>query len=391
MTARLPWRVHLLATGAFAVGTSAFVVSGVLPLVTADLGVSVAAAGQLTTAFALAYAVGAPVLAVVTGSWERRRLLVAALVIGAVGNLLCAVAPNYAVLLGGRIVAALGAAVLTPGATAVATQLSPVALRGRAVAAVYGGIALALVVGVPLGSLLGGPLGYRGVFALIAGLCLASAVAVRLLLPMVAAPAAVGLRERFAVAADRRVLSVFAITTLVLAAIMSVYTYAAPLLAESAGVTGTGLGLMLLAYGVGSLAGNILSGRLADRYGSRRPLIVAIMTFTVVLVALPLLIGTVPGAAVGLLLMGLTGWTTNAPIQSRLIELSPASSGLLLSLNASAIYLGAGLSGVVGGLLISWVGITAMPPVVAVLGLAGLALQPVALGPRRRGVSTVAP
>lgn len=379
MSARLPWRVHLLATGAFAVGTSAYVVSGVLPLVTAGLGVSVAAAGQLTTAFALAYALGAPALAVLTGSWERRRLLVVALLVATAGNLLCALAPTYPVLLAGRIVAALGAAVLTPGATVVATQLAGPALRGRAVAAVYGGITLSLVVGVPLGSLLGEPLGFRGVFVLIALLCLASAVAVRLLLPAVDAPPAVGLRERFAVAANSRVVAVLTISMINLTAIMCVYTYTAPLLAESASVAGSLLGLLLLAYGIGSLAGNALGGRLADRFGNRWPLIGAVLTFSAALVALPFLITTVAGAGVALFLIGLTGWTTNAPTQSRLIELAPGSAPLLLALNASAIYLGIALAGVIGAIVIDVAGLRALAPVAAALALLGLLLVPVAM------------
>lgn len=389
MSGRLPWRLHLLATGAFAVGTSAYVVAGVLPAISAELGVSVAAAGQLTTAFALAYALGAPVLAVATGGWERRRLLVAALLTATAGNLLCAVATTYPLLLAGRVIAALGAAVLTPGATAVATRISPVQLRGRAVAAVYGGITLALVVGVPLGSLLGGPLGFRGVFVLIAALCLASAGAVRRWLPVVAPAPAVGLRERFAVAAHARVLIVFAITVLDLTAIMTVYTYAAPLLAESAAVAGAVLGAVLLAHGVGALIGNLLGGRLADRFGNRRPLIGALVAFAVLLAVLPLMIGTAVGAGAALFAVGVAGWTTNAPIQSRLIELAPDDSALLLALNASAIYLGVALGGIVGGVVIEQVGLPALAPVASVLALVALALAPSAMRRSPAGPASV--
>ena len=269
-------RTYLLAAGGFAVGTSAYVVSGLLPAVGAELGVSVTAAGQLTTAFALSYALGAPLLAVATGRWERRTLLVVALLVAAAGNGLAALAPTYPLLVVARIVTALGAAAYTPGATVVATELNPPELRGRAVAAVFGGITLALVAGVPAGSLLGGPLGYRGVFALVAGLCLLGALGVRLLLPRVEAPPAVGLRARLAVAADVRVLGVLAITVLCLLAGLSAYTYVAPLLVATAGIAGPLLGLLLLAYGAGAVVGNALGGRLVDRFGSRRPMIVVV-------------------------------------------------------------------------------------------------------------------
>ena len=144
-------RIYLLGGGAFAVGTSAYVVSGVLPAVSAELGVTITAAGQLTTVFALAYAVSAPLLATITARWERRRLLLIALLVAALGNALSAVATTYPLLLGGRIVAALGAAAFTPAATLFATALRPPAERGRAVAIVFGGMTVALALGVPDG------------------------------------------------------------------------------------------------------------------------------------------------------------------------------------------------------------------------------------------------
>ena len=382
MTARTPARVYLLSAGAFAVGTSAYVVSGMLSAVATELGVSVTAAGQLTTAFALAYALGAPLLAVLAGRWERRTLLVVALLAAGAGNALAALAPNYPLLLLARVVAAFGAAAFTPAATLVATQLSPPERRGRAVAAVFSGLTLALVVGVPAGSLLEGPLGFRGVFALVAATCVVAAVGVRLLVPRVEAPPAVGLRARLAVAADRRVLTVLAVSVLALLAVMTVYTYIAPLLAELARVGGGQLGggvlgLLLLGYGLGCLLGNSLGGRLADRFGSRRPL----------LATLPLTAGTLPGAAAALFALGAVGWTGNAPIQSWLIELAPQGGGLVLSLNASAIYLGAGLSGLVGGAVIAWLGVRALPLVAALIGVCSVLMLLLAARHRRAPVT----
>jgi predicted MFS family arabinose efflux permease len=387
VTARTPARVYLLSAGAFAVGTSAYVVSGMLSAVATELGVSVTAAGQLTTAFALAYALGAPLLAVLAGRWERRTLLVVALLAAGAGNALAALAPNYPLLLLARVVAALGAAAFTPAATLVATQLSPPERRGRAVAAVFSGLTLALVVGVPAGSLLEGLLGFRGVFALVAATCVVAAVGVRLLVPRVEAPPAVGLRARLAVAADRRVLTVLGVSVLALLAVMTVYTYIAPLLAELAQVGGGVLGLLLLGYGLGCLLGNSLGGRLADRFGSRRPLLAILPLFVALLATLPLTAGTVPGAAAALFALGAVGWTGNAPIQSWLIELAPQGGGLVLSLNASAIYLGAGLSGVVGGAVIAWLGVRALPLVAALIGVCSVLMLLLAARHRRAPVS----
>lgn len=366
-------RTYLLAAGAFAVGTSAYVVSGVLPAVSAELGVSLTAAGQLTTAFALAYAVSAPLLATVTARWERRRLLVAALLVAAAGNALSAVATTYPLLLGGRIVAALGAAVYTPAATLFATALRPPAERGRAVAVVFGGLTVSLAVGVPASSLLAGSLGYRGVFALVALAAVVTAVAVRTMLPLLAGAPAVPLRERFAAAADRRVLTVLAITVFGVVATMSVYIYVVPLLTATTGLPGSTIGALLLAYGLGAMVGNVWGGRATDRFGSVPTLFAVLAGFIVMIVTLPVTATTAIGAGLALFVWSVFTWSFNPPVQNLLLELAPAG-GLVLSLNASAIYLGMGLAGVLGGTVIDTAGVLALPVVGAALGVVVVAL-----------------
>jgi MFS transporter, DHA1 family, purine base/nucleoside efflux pump len=366
-------RIYLLAAGAFAVGTSAYVVSGVLPAVSSELNVSLTAAGQLATAFALSYAVGAPLLSTLTGRWERRTLLIAALLLAAVGNGIAAIATSYPILIVGRIVAALGAAAYTPAATLFATKFLPPEERGRAVAVVFGGLTFALVLGVPAGSLLGEPLGYRGVFALIAVVCLVVTIAVRAALPTVEAPAAVSLQERFAGLTDRRVQTVLAMTVLAVLATMSVYIYVVPLLAETADLKGGTVGVLLLVYGVGAVLGNLLGGRATDRFGSLRTLTVTLTGFTLVIATLTLTATTVAGAAIALFVWSLFTWAFNPPIQNLLLELGEGG-GLLLAMNASAIYLGAGLSAIAGGVVIKLVGVQLLPPIAAALGLVVIGL-----------------
>ncbi|WP_158881048.1 MFS transporter [Amycolatopsis anabasis] len=365
-------RTGVLALGTFAVGTSGYVVAGLLPALTGELKVSAAAAAQLVTAFAIAYAVGSPLFAALTGRWERRRLLVAALGVTALGNVLAALAPGYALLFGARMITAIGAAVFTPAASAVAAELNPPERRGRAVALVFGGLTIATILGVPLGSLLSQFLGYRAVFALVAVFSLLGAVAVRLLLPSVAAPPPVRFADRFTVARDPRVLALLSATVLGCLAAFSVYTFIAPVLAATADIHGTTVSVLLFCYGVGGAIGNVLGGRATDRWGSRGPLLAVFGGITVVLALLPVLATSIAGAAIALFLWGLATWTINPPVQHRLIELAPRTSGLLLSLNASAIYLGVGLSGVVGGLVLSSGGPTLLPEVAAVLTALGL-------------------
>jgi predicted MFS family arabinose efflux permease len=380
-------RTYLLALGAFAVGTSGYIVSGVLPAVAGQLDVSIATAGQLGTAFAISYAIASPLLAAFTGRWERRRLLVIALLVSAFGNALAIIAPNYELLLGTRVIAALGAAVYTPAATAVATVLNPPERRGRAVAMVFGGLTFALIIGVPAGNLLSEPLGYHGVFALVAAVSLAGALAVRLGVPAVDAPPAVGLRERLAVAADPRVRLMLGVTVFGVLAAMMTFTYVAPFLSVSADVHGGVLSLLLLGYGVGASVGNSIGGRATDRFGSMRPLFLSLVLALLALATLPFTTTTVAGTAVVMFLWGLVTWAFNPPAQNFLIGLSPDNSALLLSLNASAIYLGVGLSGVFGGFVISGVGILALPPTAAAVGLGALVLLYLVSRPVREGAA----
>jgi predicted MFS family arabinose efflux permease len=376
-------RTYLLALGAFAVGTSGYIVSGVLPAVSRELDVSISTAGQLGTAFAIAYAIASPLLAAFTGRWERRRLLVVALGVSALGNALAVIAPTYEVLLASRIVAALGAAVYTPAATAVATALTSPERRGRAVAMVFGGLTFSLIVGVPAGNLLSGSLGYHGVFALVAAVSLVALAAVRIWVPTVDAPPAVGLRERFAVAADRRVLLLLGVTVFGVLSAMAPFTYVAPFLSATTGARGAAVSFLLLGYGIGATIGNSLGGRITDRFGSAGPLFISMGAAVLLLGTLPIIVVNVPVAAVVMFVWGLFTWAFNPPMQNFLIGLSPANSGLLLSLNASAIYLGVGLSGLSGGFVIDQLGILALPPAAAIAALGAIVLLVLALRPVR--------
>ncbi|CRK61497.1 MFS transporter, DHA1 family [Alloactinosynnema sp. L-07] len=379
-------RTYLLAGGAFAVGTSGYIATGVLPAVSAEMHVSQTTAGQLITAFALSYAVSAPLLAALTGRWDRRKLLVTALGVSALGNALSAVAPTYSLLLVARVISALGAAVFTPAATLVATELNPPEKRGQAVATVFSGLTFALILGVPAGSLLGDVMGFREVFALVAAASVLAAVGVLVYVPQVAPPPVVGMRERFAVAANPTVLLVLAMSVLGVLSAFSVYTYIAPFLASSAGAYGLTVSLLLFAYGVGGAIGNALGGRLTDRFGSIKPLMVTFGIIITILLTLPVTATTVAGAGVAMFLWGMSTWSVNPPIQNWLIELAPVNSGLLLSLNASAIYLGAGLSGVFGGIVIDNAGVMALPPFAGILAVASILMAVLAARRHRANV-----
>lgn len=365
-------RIYALASGTFAVGTSGYIVGGILLDISRGLGVTPTVAGQLVTIFAIAYAVSAPLLAVVTGRWDRRRLLVAALVLAGVSDGLAAAAPNFPLLMVARAFSAFGAGVYTPTAIYAATELSPPHRRGRAVAIVYVGLTSSLLLGVPVLSAIGAAFGYRSAFGLLATVDMLAAAVVRLVVPGMAAPPIIRLRERLAVAADRQALTVLSMTLLTYLAVVSVYTYIGPLLAATAGVMGAMASLLLLTYGLGAVVGNAVGGTFTDRYGSRRPLVVSFGGLALAVATLPLTTVTPVGAGIALFVWGIFAWSVNPPLYSWLAKLSPTSGGLLLSLNASAIYVGAALAGAFGGLVIGWSGVLLVPPLAAVIGVAAL-------------------
>ncbi|GAA1405836.1 MFS transporter [Oerskovia paurometabola] len=343
----------VLAMGTFAVGTDAFVVAGFLPSMASTLRVSEATAGLSVTVFAAAYALLSPVLATVTARVPRRALLVAALLTLALANLGSALAPNMALLLVTRVVAALGAAAYTPSAGAVSASLVRPELRARALAVVIGGLTVATALGVPLGNLASQHLGWRTALGLVAALCLLVAVGVRLTMPPLPGNVRVPLRQRLSVLRRPAVLAVLPLTVLGMGACYTAYAYSVPAL-TAAHVPESAVLLMLFLYGVGAVLGNVAAGYATDRWGSAPVLIIGYLGMAL---SLGLLAWVAAGhvskvALVGLLvvLWGATSWCQTPPQQHRLITVAPQEAPLVVSLNSSSIYLGIGLGTVLGGI-----------------------------------------
>ncbi|WP_367139698.1 MFS transporter [Saccharothrix sp. HUAS TT1] len=369
--ARVRPRTYALAGATVAAGTSGYLVAAVLPELAAGLEVSVPQAGQTITAFALAYAVSAPLLAVATGGWERRTLLVAALIVTAAGNLGAAAADGFGWLLAARVVTALGAALTTPAATALAAETNPPGARGRAMAVVTAGLTAATVLGVPAGRLVTDLAGdYRAAFLLAAGLCGAAGVLVALAAPAVPAGPAAGLRRRLGVLRDRSTRRLLAVSLLACLGTFAAYGYLAVLVAGGGRVDAA---VVLLGFGAGGVVGNVLGGRAADRWGSRTPLLVVLAGCAALLAVLAPAVaaGTGPAVAVAVVWGGLF-WAFNPPLFAGLVAVDPAQAGMRLALNASAIYLGIAGAGAVGGAVADLAGVELVPPVAAVLTAAAL-------------------
>lgn len=351
---RLVW----LTLGAFSIGTEGFMIAGLLPALARDLDVGVPAAGHLVTAFALVYAIGAPVMAVLTAGLERRRLVAVAMGAFALANLLAALAPNYIGLLGARLLLALAAATFMPAASGYAATLGGSEQRGRALSIITSGLTLAIIAGVPLGVLVGNGFGWRAPFVGVAGLSAVSLLGILVWLPRQAPGDTVTLRERLALASRGDVLAVLATTVLTVAATFAIYTYIGVVLNGVAGLGAQGLALVLLAFGVAGAVGSRLGGSAADRFTARHTVIVGAA------LALLAYLGVSVGLALGppwamrvllpaILLWGLASWGLVPAQQARLVALAPPMAPISLSLNSSAIYLGSALGAAVGGMVIA--------------------------------------
>lgn len=352
-------KLLFLALGAFAIGTEGYAIAGLLPKVAADLNVTVPLAGQLVTAFALAFAVGSPVLAVLTGRFERKRLLMGSMLVFALFNLVAALSHTYAVLFVARIGLALSAAVFMPAASAYAVAVSPVERRGQALSIIYAGLTVATLVGVPLGIFVGQWLGWRSIFLLAGGLSLATFAGLAALLAPSRSAGTATLAERLAVARRPDVLGALSVTVVFMTGVFAIYTYIAPFLEHATGLTGQSVAVVLFVFGVGATIGNLTGGRLADRVGAPRILTTVLLSLTVLFSLISVTAGVLDPAqarwvivpAIGL--WGLVGFSFPAVQQMRLVTMDPRQASITLSLNASAGYLGVSLGALVGSAVVA--------------------------------------
>ncbi|GJD51297.1 Purine efflux pump PbuE [Methylobacterium crusticola] len=378
-----------LTLGAFAIGTEGFMIAGLLPALARDLDVGLAAAGHLVTAFSLAYAVGAPIMAVLTARLERRRLLAIAMGGFTLANLLAAVAPGYAELLAARLLLALSAASFMPAASGYAAALGGPERRGRALSMVTNGLTLAIVAGVPLGVLVGEGFGWRATFLGVAGLAALALLGILAGLPHQPAGTTATLGERLAMAKRRDVLAVLATSVLTVAGTFTIYTYLGVFLADVSAVGPQGLALVLLGFGLASAAGTRLGGDAADRWGARPTVIVGGGLTLLAYLVLSLGSGVGPRSAMpilfpAILLWGLASWGLMTAQQARLVALSSALAPVSLSLNSSAIYLGSATGAAAGALVVAEGAAAQLGWLAAGFGLAAL-LPLLAEGRKRAG------
>ncbi|MEV0781825.1 MFS transporter [Streptomyces sp. NPDC050423] len=370
----MPLALLALAIGAFGIGTTEFVIMGLLPEVAADFRVSIPAAGFLVTGYALGVVLGAPLMTVLGTRVTRKRMLMILMGLFVIGNVVSATAPVFEVMLAGRVIASLAHGAFFGIGSVVAADLVAPHKKAGAIAMMFTGLTVANVVGVPLGTYIGQSVGWRATFFAVAGLGVIGLLGVAGLVPD--QPRAEGVRLRHELAAFRnvQVLLAMAMTVLGFGGVFAAITYITPMMTEIAGYSASSITWLLVLFGLGMVGGNLLGGKFADRH--LMPLLyVSLGALAVVLSLFTLTAHNKIAAAVTIVLIGGLGFATVPPLQKRVLDQAAGAPTLASAVNIGAFNLGNALSAWLGGVVIAaGLGYTAPNWVGAALAASALGL-----------------
>ncbi|UHL63018.1 MFS transporter [Paralcaligenes sp. KSB-10] len=377
----MPLALYALTVGAFGIGVTEFVIMGLLLEVGNDFGVTIQAAGLLISGYALGVVAGAPLLTAMTARWPRKTVLLGLMLIFTLGNAACALAPSYGFLMAARVLTAFAHGTFFGVGSVVATSLVAPGKRASAIAVMFTGLTVANILGVPFGTWLGQAFGWRATFWAVTGIGLAALIIIGLFIPRDAAsPQASDWRSDLKALARLPVLLGLSTTVLGYAGVFTVFTYIAPLLTRVSGFDETSVSPILLVFGAGLIVGNLLGGKLADRY--------LIPTVLSSLVALAAVLGLMPFAmhnkALAIIFVGLLGasaFATVSPLQMWVLEKAQgAGQSLASSFNIAAFNLGNALGAWMGGMVIAHgPGLNAIAWVAAIAPLCAVGLALIAI------------
>ncbi|WOF44157.1 MFS transporter [Sphingopyxis indica] len=377
-----------LSIGAFGIGITEFAPMGMLPDIATGLGVSIPAAGLLVSAYALGVMAGAPLMTLATGRMKRRTLLIALMGIFTLGNLLSAIASDYAMLMAARVITSLNHGAFFGVGSVVAASLVAPERRASAVAAMFMGLTLANVVGVPLAPWIGESFGWRAAFGAIAVWGLFTMAALRVALPDMPRGEGTDMLAELGVLRRREVLVALALTAVGSAAMFTVFTYIAPILREATGAGTLFVTAMLVVYGLGLTVGNWLGGLFADK-SIERTLIVALAALAVLLVLFAATMFSAAAAALTIFAWGVATFAIVPPLQMRVMEAASDAPNLASAVNIGAFNLGNAIGAALGGAVIGLgLGFPAVSLAGAAMAVAGLAIV---LASRQRRTSAACP
>ncbi|MFI8371166.1 Cmx/CmrA family chloramphenicol efflux MFS transporter [Streptomyces sp. NPDC085466] len=336
----MPLAVYILGLSVFALGTSEFMLSGLLPPIAEDMGVSIPQAGLLISAFAIGMVVGAPLLAVATLRLPRKTTLVALITVFGLGQTAGALAPSYGVLFASRVISALACAGFWAVGAAVAIAMVPHGSRARAMAVMIGGLSIANVLGVPAGAFLGEHLGWRSAFWAVGAASAIALVGVVTRIPHIPLPETrPRLKRELTIYGDRQVLLAIVITALAAGGVFCAFSYLAPLLTDVSGLDKGWVSGVLALFGIGALVGTVIGGRVADAH-LFGVLLSGITASTVFLVALALLASSPVATILLAFLLGVSAFYTAPALNARMFNVAGAAPTLAGATTTAAFNLG---------------------------------------------------
>lgn len=343
-------KIYILAIVSFLVGTSEYIISGILDTIADSLGITLAAAGQLITIFSLVYAIFTPILMGITSSMDRRKLMILSLGLFVIGNILAFILPGYGLFVMARVIMALGAGMVVVTALTIAAKIAPEGKQGSSIATVVMGFTASLIIGVPVGRIISSAFGWKAVFGGIALLGIVAIIIIRATIPLIEGDKSVPLVKQLALLKKRKVAIGLAITFFWLGGYSIAYTYLSPYLLHVSGIGKNYLSGVLLIFGIASLFGSKFGGFSTDRWGVQKTLIGGMLLHIIMLVLLSLVTNSYISVLIVLILWSFAAWSSGPTQQYNLATIEPESSGILLGLNQSVMQLamaaGAGIGGV---------------------------------------------
>lgn len=354
----MPLALWALTLSAFAIGTTEFVIVGLVPTIALDLGVSLPSAGLLVSLYALGVAIGAPLLTALTGRWPRKPLLLALMALFIAGNLLAYLAPGYGSLVTARVLTGLAHGVFFSIGSTIATSLVSKDKEGSAIALMFSGLTVALVTGVPLGTWIGQYFGWRMTFLAVAALGLIALIGSLMLVPrQLKQGQPASLLQQLKVLVEPRLLLVFAMTAVGYGGTFVAFTYLAPILQQVSGFAPGAVGLIMLVYGVSVAAGNIWGGKLADKHGPVKALSLIFAALALVLALFSLTAPHPVLVVLTVLLWGAFAFGNVPGLQLYVVQLAekycPQAVDVAAGLNIAAFNVGIALGAWLGGLVVT--------------------------------------
>lgn len=379
----MPLALWALALSAFAIGTTEFVIVGLIPTIAASLQVSVPSAGLLVSLYALGVAIGAPLLTAMTGRVPRKQLLLGLMVLFTIGNLVAWMAPDYTALMAARVLTGLAHGVFFSIGSTIATSLVPKEKAASAIALMFTGLTVALVTGVPLGTFIGQHFGWQATFLAVSLLGVIAVIGSAILVPSdIAGSKPAPLLMQLAVLKKPRLLLVYVITTLGYGGSFIAFTYLAPILQQVSGFAASTVSLVMLVYGVSVAAGNIWGGKLADRLGPVRALQIVFALLALVLFVLAFTAPSKPLVLITVLAWGAVAFGNVPGLQVYVVRRAerdaPQAVDVASGLNIAAFNVGIALGAWGGGLIVAHLGLMATPWIGALVVVGALLLTTLA-------------